>query len=274
MNPIHSTPTTNGFESTCSANARKLQSKESKIKTAGIIGGLGPQSTSLFYQAYTQYCLDHHLPAYPRLLINSVDSWEVIEILQEKDMGKLFQFLRQEVELIQDQVDFIVMVCNSVHAVLDQLRAVSKVPILSIYEEVCKEIALSTNKKVGILGTKTTVDSCFYQRKLEYYHIDYEVLPDTQGKAIDQYIFEELLRGRDSGAMKQMLLKGIDQLKDMGCDAIILACTELPIFVTQADTDVPLFMSTQILAHKVVKECYASVAKIQAIKTKATNAAA
>lgn len=273
MNPINATPSAN-FTPLKSTQIQEFLSKESKVKTAGIIGGLGPQSTSLFYQAYTQYCLDHQLPDYPRLIINSVNAWEVIKILQEKDMEKLFNFLWKEVEMIQDQVDFIVMVCNSVHAVLDQLRAVSKVQILSIYEEVCKDIAQSTSKKVGILGTKTTVDSNFYQQELEYHGIDYEVLPDAQGEALDKYIFEVLLRGRDSGTMKQMLLQGIENLQVQGCDAVILACTELPIFVNQDDTDIPLFLSTQILAHKVIKECYASDAKVQAISTKTTIAAA
>ena len=268
MNP------TTSFNSLISTNAQEFLSNKPKMKTAGIIGGLGPQSTSLFYQAYTQHCLDYQLPAYPRLIINSVDPWEVVEILQEKDMDKLFNFLRKEVEMIQDQVDFIVMVCNSVHAVLDQLRAVSNVPILSIYEVVCKDIAHSTSKKVGILGTKTTVDSNFYQQELEYYGINYEVLPDAQGEAIDKYIFEEMLRGRDNGTMKRMLLEGIEDLRAQGCDAVILACTELPIFVSQDDTDMPLFLSTQILAHTVIKECYASVAKVQAINAKVTIAAA
>lgn len=273
MNPFIAIPTTNlhPFKST---NAREIRASQPKVKTVGIIGGLGPQSTSLFYQAYTQCCLEQQLPTFPRLIINSVDMWEVIEILAEKDMDKLFNFLRKEVEMIQDQVDFIVMVCNSVHAVLDQLRVVAKVPILSIYEEVCKDIARSSSKKVGILGTKTTIDSQFYQRELDCYGIDYEVLPDAQGEAIDKYIFEEMLRGRDNGTMKRLLLEGIEDLRAQGCDSVILACTELPIFVTQEDTDMPLFLSTQILAHTVVKECYSSAAEMHPIHAQAELKAA
>ena len=261
MNPLITITTTN-LNPFKSITAREIRAKQPKVKTAGIIGGLGPQSTSLFYQTYTQYCLENQLSAFPRLIINSVNMWEVIEILADKDMDRLFNFLRKEVEMIQDQVDFIVMVCNSVHAVLDQLRAVSKVPILSIYEEVCKDIARSSSKKVGILGTKTTTDSQFYQQELEGYGINHEVLPDAQGEAIDNHIFEEMLRGRDNGTMKQLLLDGIAALQAKGCDSVVLACTELPIFVSQEDTNMPLFLSTQILAHTVVKECYASDAEM------------
>jgi len=226
---------------------------------------LGPQSTSLFYETFTQYCLDQKLPAYPRLLLNSVDAWEVIEILKEKDMDKLFAFLKQEIELIHDRVDFIVMVCNSVHAVIDRLRAISKVPILSIYEEVCKDISHTSIKKVGILGTKTTVDHCFYQKELTKYGIDYALLPEAQEDKIDQFIFEEMLHGRGAGTMKKLLLEGIENLKSQGCEAVIMACTELPIFISQEDTDMPLFLSTQTLAHAVVEECYHSSGKMRAI---------
>ena len=236
-----------------------------KVKTAGIIGGLGPQSTSLFYEAFTQYCLDQQLPAYPRLLLNSVNSWEVIEILQEKDMDKLFAFLRKEVELIHDRVDFIVIVCNSVHAVIEPLRAISRVPIFSIYEEVCKDIAATSIQKVGILGTKTTVDNCFYQRELESYGADYAVLPVEQEAVFDQFIFEEMLHGRGAGTMKRLLLEGIQTLKEQGCQGVIMACTELPIFINQEDTEMPLFLSTQTLAHKVVEECYNHLGSIRSI---------
>ena len=226
-----------------------------RIKTAGILGGLGPQSTSLFYDAYTQYCLELNLPAYPRLLINSVNAWEVIEILKEKDLTRLYYFLKKEIDLIGDRIDFLVMVCNSIHAVLTPLRESVAFPILSIYEEVCKEVSRSSMKKVGILGTKTTVDNCFYQEELARYGIDHVILPPAREAAFDAFIFDEMLYGRGEGTMKRLILDGIRYLEEQGCEGVIMACTELPLFVTQMDTDMPLFMSTQVLAQVVVDTC-------------------
>lgn len=226
-----------------------------KQKTAGIIGGLGPQSTALFYQTYTQYCLEQELPRFPRLILNSVDMWEVIEILKEKDMDQLLEFLYNEIEMIQDQVDFIVMVCNSVHAVLEPLRALAKVPIISIFEEVCKEVANTSYSKIGILGTKTTIDNGFYQNELSQYDIDYAILPEEETADFDHFIFEEMLHGRGKGTMKRLLLEGVNNLRKQGCDAVILGCTELPLFLHQNETDMPLFMSTQVLARTVVDSC-------------------
>ena len=227
-----------------------------KAKTAGVLGGLAPQSTSLFYQTITNYCLENNVPDFPRLLINSVNPWEVIEILKRKDLEALLSFLVREIRLIENQADFLVMVCNSIHAVIDPLRKAVDIPILAIYEEVCARIARTSIKKVGILGTKTTVDNCFYQKELTKYGISAAVLPQDQEEVFDKFIFEEMLKGRGKGTMKRLILEGIDQMERQGCEAVILACTELPLFVNQKDTDMPLFSSTEILATSVVRECF------------------
>lgn len=225
-------------------------------RTAGIIGGLGPQSTSLFYEALTEICWAQSSTAFPRLLINSVNMWEVTALLDEKDLEGLYFFLKREIGLIAEQADFLIMICNSVHAVLEPLRRHFGIPILSIYEEVCKEIALAQHRKVGILGTCTTIRSQFYQRELATYGIAYTLLPEEAMIQLDQCIFQEILHGSGTQRMKQLLLNGIQHLADQGCEAVVLGCTEFPLFVRQADTDVPLFSSTELLARTVVEECF------------------
>jgi len=244
------------------ANSNQIQfSPVNNAKTAGVIGGLAPQSTGLFYQAVTNYCLDNKMPDFPRMLINSVNCWEVIEILKRKDLEALLSFLIREIQTIDQHADFLVMVCNSIHAVIDPLRELVDIPILAIYEEVCSEVFSASMKKVGILGTKTTVDNCFYQNELAKYGISTAVLPKAQEEAFDRFIFEEMLRGRNVGKVKKLILEGIDHMKRQGCEGVILACTELPIFVTQKDTDMPIFSSTDILAKSVVNACFSPTAK-------------
>lgn len=240
---------------------KKTKLPGKRVKTAGIIGGLAPQSTSLFYDTITQICLDRQLPAYPRMLINSVNTWAVTSILEEKNMNGLYAFLRKEVGLIQDQVDFIVMVCNSVHAVLDPLRKAAKVPVLSICEVVCKAISSTSIKKVGILGTKTTMDNCFYQQELSRMGIEYVTLPAARETTLDKLIFEKVLYGREQVKMRALILESIQYLQNQGCEGVILACTELPLFVKQEDTEMPLFLSTQILAEAVVEACFGSLGR-------------
>lgn len=230
-----------------------------KTKTAGVIGGLGPQSTSLFYQTMTDYCLAQELPRFPRLLINSVNMWEVTEILKQKDLGRLLSFLQKEIGLIQDQSDFLVMVCNSIHAVIEPIRESLDIPVLAIHEEVCREVAKTDIQKIGVLGTKTTVANRFYQEELSKYNIDVALLPPAQEAAFDTVIFEEILYGRGEGKMEKLIIEAIEYLRQQACEGVILACTELPLFVSQADTDIPLFSSTDILAKTVVNSCFPSV---------------
>lgn len=239
------------------ANRRKpIQAPPLSYRTAGVIGGLGQLSTGLFYDAITKICTSQHLVANPRLIINSVNTWEVTSILDRKDLEALYFFLKEEIKLLAGQIDFLVMVCNSVHAVLRPLRDHFDFPILSIYEEVCKEIALLQYRKVGVLGTKTTLNSQFYQSELQSYGIAYEVLPEQDLEILDHCIFQEILHGHGNDKMKILLLEGVDYLASRGCEAVVLACTELPLFITQADTEVPLFSSTEILAKVVVEECF------------------
>lgn len=239
------------------ANRRKpVQPTPLSYRTAGVIGGLGQLSTGLFYDAVTKICTSQHLVANPRLIINSVNTWEVTSILEEKDLERLYFFLKEEIKLLAEQIDFLVMVCNSVHAVLPPLREHFNFPILSIYEEVCKEIALLQYRKVGILGTQTTMRSEFYQNELQSYGIAYEVLPEEDLQILDHCIFQEILHGRGDQKMKSLLLEGVDFLAARGCEAVVLACTELPLFISQSDTEMPLFSSTEILAKVVVEECF------------------
>ncbi len=231
-----------------------------EMKTAGIIGGLGPQSTSLFYEAFTRYCLDHQLPAYPRLLINSVNAWAVTEILKERDMDQLLAFLKREARLIARQADFLVMVCNSVHAVLEPLRRAVGVPVLSIHEEVVKEVAITRIRKVGVIGTATTMRHTFYQDELARYGIAHARLPVEREAELDAFIFEEMLHGRGEGTMRRLLLDAVQYMADRGCEGVILGCTELPLFIRQEDTPLPLFSSTHILARRVMEVCLGSFA--------------
>lgn len=240
------------------AKAKAQMNGPSKTKTAGVIGGLGPQSTSHFYQAITAHCLEQELPSFPRLLINSVNTWAVTEIIKQKDLDRLLSFLKEEISLIQHQVDFLVMVCNSIHAVIEPIRKSLDIPVLAIHEEVCKEIAKTGIKKVGILGTKTTIGNNFYQQELAKFKIDATLLPPAQAAVFDTLIFEEILYGRGIGTMRRLMLEGIEYLRQQACEGIILACTELPLFVSQEDTDLPLFSSTDILAKTVVDNCFSN----------------
>jgi aspartate racemase len=224
------------------------------MKKVGIIGGLAPQSTTLLYSEIVRLCQQREKIQYPSMLINSLNLWEVVSLLDDKNA--LIQLFETEIQKIQDYVDFIVIPCNTVHFIFEEIRARTKVPILGIHEEVAKVMATSGVKKVGILGTKTTVYNKFYQTVLGKNSIECAILDDKDELELNAMIFDKMVYGKNYSEMHDLLKKDIGILTQAGCDGVILGCTELPLFITQAEVDIMLFPSTQILAASVVQRVF------------------
>ncbi|MEM4330466.1 MAG: amino acid racemase [Candidatus Pacearchaeota archaeon] len=224
------------------------------MKKIGIIGGLGPQSTELFYHEFIRLCQTRKKVEYPSILINSVNLWQFVRLLNDKK--SLINFVKNEIAKIQDYVDFIAIPCNTIHFIIDEIREFSKVPVIAIHEEVVKEISKSKIKKVGILGTKTTVYNNFYQKELRKNNIDFEILSKDEEEKLNSLIFDKMLHGKDYEKMHKLLVKDIKILKNKGCEGIILACTELPLFIKQEEVDVKLFESTNILCKSVFEKVF------------------
>lgn len=223
------------------------------MKTAGILGGLGPQSTALFYQEIIRLSQSRRIVEYPRMIINSMSIWDFSDKMNDKD--QLFELLSKEIERIQDQTDFLAMVCNTAHCIIDHLRQHSSIPLLAIQEEVVKKVREDGLRKVGIIGTSITSRSQIYKNELDLYGIASYALPDRVLDLFNQLIFEEMLRGQSYDAMHAQMLEHTRLLIDQGCEGIILGCTELPLFISQEEVPVPLYASTQILAESVINQC-------------------
>lgn len=216
------------------------------MKKIGVIGGLAPQSTELFYRELMGWCQQESRVEYPNLLINSLETKEFIKLLDNKEA--LINFVNNEISKIQDCVDFIVAPCNTLHFIIKEMRAFSKVHIIAIHEEVVKEIKNAKVKKVGLLGTEMTIVNEFYQKELARVGIPYEVLDAEMEGQLNWLIWNKMIDGKDYGKMAELLKKDLEFLKMKGCDSVALVCTELPLFINQKDTDVKLFSSTGILA--------------------------
>lgn len=224
------------------------------MKKIGIIGGLGPQSTELFYNEFIQLCQMRKKVEYPNILINSLNLFEFVNLLDNRK--SLAALVKREISKIRDYVDFIASPCNTIHCLIDDIRQFSKVPVVAIHEEVVKEISKSKIKKVGILGTKTTIYNGFYQKELGKENIDFEILSGEEEDRLNSLIFESMLKGKDHEEMHNLLLESVMYFSEKDCDGVILACTELPLFVKQKETDIRLFSSTHILAKSVFEKAF------------------
>jgi aspartate racemase len=224
------------------------------MKKIGIIGGLAPQSTTLLYSEIVRLCQQREPIQYPSMLINSLNLWEVVDLLNNKTA--LIQLFETEIQKIQDYVDFIIIPCNTVHFIFEEIRTSTKVPILGIHEEVAHAVATSGVKKVGILGTKTTVYNQFYQQVLSKNSIECAILDQKNEADLNAMIFEKMVYGKNYAEMHDLLKKEVGILAQAGCDGVILGCTELPLFIQQEEVDIKLFPSTQILAASAVQRVF------------------
>jgi aspartate racemase len=224
-------------------------------KIAGILGGLGPQSTELFYRILMQCCQHRDKIEYPHILINSIETFRFIELL-DANKEDMLDFMKGELDRIQDRVDFVAIVCNTAHYVFDELKAYASVPLMGIHEEVCKTIAKTPVKKVGLLGTRITVQQPFYMNEFNRIGVPCEVLDFKEENKLHKIILSKMLYGDAYDELRRLLIRDVVYLENKGCDGVALACTELPLFISQKHTNVRLFSSTGILAQAVVNKIF------------------
>lgn len=149
--------------------------------------------------------------------------------------------------------DFIICPDNTIHQAFDLVVNKSSLPWLHIAEEVAAEAARRNYRRLGILGTRYLMEGPVYPTKLAARKIDH-LVPDTnERQRINEVIFDELVNGRFTPQSRRYFNEVIDRLKDQGCDAAVLACTEIPLLLTEGDSSLPTLDSTRILARAALK---------------------
>ncbi len=221
------------------------------MQTAGIIGGLGPETTCSFYLRLIELCRARNDVHYPPIVIYSIPFDYDIEreIIQEnRNEERILPYLMEGVaRLEQSGADFIVIPCNTVHYFLDELRGRVSTPILSIVAETAEHCRRAGYGRVGLLATGKTVEKGLYQGELEPRGI--EVLtPDARGCAEVSNVIFHLLRGDRSDRARASLLEIIDDLGARGAEAIVLGCTDLSILLGADAAPLPLVDTVETAA--------------------------
>lgn len=224
------------------------------MKSVGIIGGLGPETTAEFYMNIIKKNSKQSI-GHPRILIHNVPmpfSLEEDIVKNSKSEDKLLPLLIEGLDILQDKVDFIVIPCNTAHIFVDEVRKKSRIPVLSIIEEVAKEVKNGNLKKVGILATSKTIQSKIFDSKLIASNIQC-VNPDEDDQRRISEIIHLILKGMKSKELTLELLEIVNKLEDKGAEAIVLGCTDLQLLLKQTDSPIKLIDTMEVLADSVVK---------------------
>ena len=226
------------------------------MKTIGLIGGMSWESSIEYYRIInetTQAKLGGLHSA--KSLMVSVDFAE-IEILQHQ--GKWTEAAHRLIEAAKDLenggADFIVLCTNTMHKVADDIQANVKIPLLHIADATAQLIKDSGIQKIGLLGTRFTMEEEFYKGRLaEKYGLSVNVPNAREREIVHRVIYDELVLGKIEQHSKEQYIGIIEQMISQGAEGIILGCTEIGLLIHEQDSQVPLFDTTRIHAEAAVE---------------------
>ena len=225
------------------------------MKTLGIIGGMSPESTTLYYRIINREvnrCLgDNHSAD---IVMHSVDFEEVVRMQKSGDWEAAGALLAASATKLEGAgAQLLLVATNSMHKVAPAIERASTVPLLHVVDATAIAIREQGMLKVGLLGTTFTMSDGFYTERMAVQGIQTIVPTESEQADINRIIFEQLCLGRVEPEAVQYLQKVITGLKEQGAQGVILGCTELCLAVEADKTPLPVFDSTTIHALAAVE---------------------
>jgi aspartate racemase len=219
------------------------------MKRLGMIGGLGPESTVDYYQLIVAAYRERTNGGYPAIIINSVDLNKARDLVTANSLAELTEYLVAEVQrLARAGADFGLITANTPHIVFDDIQRQSPIPLLSIVGATCQAVRALGLKKVGLLGTRFTMQGRFFPEVFEKAGITLVVPGEDEQAWLHEKYFGELVNGVFLPETRERILAIIRRMKQSdGIEAVILGGTELPLLLRDAPPQgIPFLDTTQI----------------------------
>ena len=219
------------------------------MKKIGLIGGISWVSTSDYYTLINKG-INEKLGGlnFSECLIYSFNYADIKKNNDANDWDSTFNMLLKAAEVLKSGGAEAILLCaNTMHLIADRLQQAIDIPLLHIAVETAIEIEKKQLKKVGLLGTKFTMELDFFKDKLAEKGIETIIPVSEEVKDFIHYtIFEELGRGIVTEETKKRYLEIANELIKNGAEGIILGCTEIPLVIKEGDLNVPIFDTTLI----------------------------
>ena len=228
------------------------------MKTAGIIGGIGPESTVEYYRSIvTSYRERTRDGSFPRIIINSINMKRLVDMFSADDRAGAAAYLADEVsKLARAGADFALLSANTPHIVFDEVQSRSPVPLISIVRATCEAAKASGLKKLGLFATRFTARAGFYTEALAAEAVTLALPDEAEQDYIHDKYMNELVNGIFLPETRARLIAIAHRLKtEEAIEGLILGGTELPLILRAADSEeagVPFLDTTQIHVKAVV----------------------
>jgi aspartate racemase len=225
------------------------------MKTLGLIGGISWISTVDYYKLINEG-INSKLGGlnFSQCVIYSFNYADIKKNNDANDWDSTLQMITTASEHLKTAGAKAIILCaNTMHLIAEKLEQNIGVPVIHIATATAATISSQKIKKVGLLGTKFTMELDFFKAKLAQQSIE-TIIPGNDDRDFLHYtIFEELGRGILSNQTKQRYLSIIEQLIEQGAEGIILGCTEIPLLIQPGDVGVPVFDTTRIHAAAAIE---------------------
>ena len=228
------------------------------MKTIGILGGLGPESTSDYYkEIISTFNTQYPELAYPEIIIYSANLNEFMQFIKLSDRGRLTEWLLEKIKSIHNAgAEFAVIASNTPHIVFDELKVISPIPLLSIVEQTCKKAQKMGLENIGLMGTKLTMESDFYKKPFIQNGMSVVVPTENEQELIHHRLFSEIELGIFKNSTRNELLKIAERMVAQDrIDSLILGCTELPLILTNDAFGIPFLNTTAIHCESIIEYC-------------------
>ena len=224
-------------------------------KRIGILGGLSPESTATYYEditrKYTERFGDY---GYPEIIIYSVNFQNYVDWGDTGQWDRIAEDMIKAARALERAgAEFGIIATNTMHIAFDEVQAAVNIPFLHLIDATAEAIKAKSFSKVGLLGTKFTMNKPFYKERLAANGINAIVPEVYDQEEINRVIYDELVRGRILDISRKRFMEIMSKLGEDGAEGIILGCTEIPLLISEKDSSLPLFDTTTIHAQKALE---------------------
>jgi aspartate racemase len=225
------------------------------MKTIGLVGGMSWESTLEYYRIINE-TVKERLGGFhsARIVMVSVDFAEIESLQHKGDWDRMAVMLGEAFRAVErGGAEFALLCTNTMHKVFDRIQEAVRIPLVHIVDITGREIKGRGLGRVGLLGTRFTMEQDFYKGKLARdYGLEVLIPDEAERQMIHGILYNELCLGQIKDASRDVFKEIIRRLQGRGAQGIILGCTEIPLVVKPEDSGLPLFDTTALHAKAAV----------------------
>ncbi len=229
------------------------------MKIIGVLGGMSWESTVVYYERMNRAVRERLGGAHSaEILLYSVDFGR-IEALQHAGEWEALteEMITGARRLMLGGAAFLVIATNTMHKMAEAVQAVTGLEVLHIADATAAAVRAAGARRVGLLGTRFTMEEPFLREKLAGWGLDV-LVPDAEGRElVHRIIYEELVQGVVRDESRQRYREVMARLVERGAEGIVLGCTEIGLLVGADDASMPVFDTTRIHAEAAVERALA-----------------